>query len=466
MYIKSTNIPKFYFSILLFLFILVFILALLLGFKEPNLIDISLKTNQKGLADRVNQSIKLKFSREIKLDDTFKVYFKPEILNFSVNLNKNLLSIDINEPLKSNSEYTLKLTGQVFDFFDRSIALPSEFKFTTPKNLFLYKNYKNDTETLILSNADDFSKKEVYRSNQIKKFHASDKYIVVIEKLPNGYESIKLFDYEGNVILEEKDKSKIYLEAQISSNSKLLLFSSQDAVMSTFLIPKDVSKLYLYNIENSTFNKLDTNINSEVMDFYFAYDNQTVVLKKTDGNYYLFDITNLKSNPTMLGRFATFGGFNINNTQAIFTFYDPLNYYSLFPIITIYGANRQTRDITDGNTFVANPVFGIDQIYYAQKYKDLDGSRGLLEIVSYNINNGEIKTLITHDGFSVELPKISKDYSLMAIEKYSTDSLMDNNKLRIYFNEVKPYNSDILIYDLQNLNLLKVIENAHDVIWM
>jgi hypothetical protein len=464
---KSKQIEKFYMIFLLVLFGLISILAILNISTTTQLREITIKQNFSGKALLTNQIIQYNFTQNISNKSNISFVSEPEIKDVSIKFGQNSIQLIVNEILENSQKYNIKLQGDLLDNFGRKINFDSSFQFETQGNDFIFKKINENNEVIFLSNTNNFILDKIYQTTEVKKYSATDAYIALIEKLPTGFEKLVVIDYAGKVLFEDKTQNKLYGNVKISSDSKYLMYSSQDAVYLEFLIPKSSNILHILDIGSEFKNiELSERIKSEIMDFYFTSDNRTILIKKSDGNYYLADFLDRERGETLIGRFTSFGGFDLQNSKIVFTSYDPLVTYSSFPFISIFKSNRQIINITDGSQYVTNPVFYKDSVIFSRQYKDIPGSRGLMEVVEYDLINEKIYKLAKFEGLSLELSKISQDHKILSLESYSPNSLSDMDKLRLYSNETKPYRADIVFFDLNSKEHIYTIFSAQELIWL
>lgn len=449
--------------ILLVIFIIILLIGLFvyLGSLRSNYIRIFEITGGTDNVSLVNPIIRVKFSRPVQRENiNSQIIITPEV-EFTTNFSRNDLEIRFPMNLDSSTTYTISFSGDILDIYGEKFGEEIEYEFRTKEQRIAYlkKGLFGEDDRIIESDLKFETHTELYSAKRIKDFEKNSEYLVVVVVNEDETQNIKVKNLRNGTENDFKLNSQNVISIDLNED-KVLFISQKVEPRSNFLIPQGQSTTNLFNISSGElrlFNPKDTGIATVFANF--TSDGRSVVYKSEDSFFYIADI-NEGAEPVGIGRFQTTGGFNRNLDKIVLTEFDPLEVYTSFPFITIFSSDRTMESITDGSVYVIDPKFynNSDEIIFAQKYQEIEGSTGFFEIRKFL--RGDFETIFKFENYSLEIPQLSFDDRFLVAERYSSSDLLDYQNQRDFFNFRKPIFGDLVTFDMQSKEVIGICDNC------
>lgn len=449
--------------------ILIAVFVYLNSLRGPHVRNIELE-GQQMRAEYVDQRLRIQFSRPIQRENVSELIKIEPDAEYSISFIRNDLQLIFSENLNSNQEYKLTVSKDLKDIYNESLIDDYTFTFKTKEQKFAFIKKADPEETnskdkVIESSIDLKSQITLFESDQIKYFVRYSNLLAVVEINPDRTQNLVLLE-NGDIKKDFKFQNKNIISIDLVAPNHLLYILQSVEARDNFLIPQNRAEIFIYDIqkeEGRVFNPKNTGV--DAIYAKFSPDGSSAIYKTSDSFFYLSEISE-ESDPIAIGRFQTTGGFNPKLNKIIFTEFDPLQNYSSFPFISIFSSDREISNVTDGTIYILDPTFfkKTDDIIYAERHKELEGTAGIFKIVS--IIDDEKIDILEDKQYSLEIPKVSFDDRYLLIEKYSQFDLLDYKNQRDFFNYRKPLYADLVIYDMVAKKVVGVMENSIEGEWL
>lgn len=468
---KFFTLEKLFWIVSLILIGLIIVFSYLNSFSVPHVREFYIEKGNANNAALVGQRFKLKFSRPMINDiATISKYFQfTPTLDFRLSWVNGDLYIIPSTNLVSNTNYSLKISKEFTDVYNNPLGEDFVSEFKTRETSVAYINKElTAIDKVIQLGIESNNSKILFESETIKFFEKNEDYLVVcITDETTKTDEIIVKDLKNNTEFSLGLKNQKINQLDLSTRYNSFMYITQNVEEKNgFLIPKSTNKAQIYDITTRTSKAFNPSGTAEdLLDALFTPDGETILYRSSDSYYYLAGIIS-ESDPISIGRFTSTGGFSRSGTQIIFSNYDPLVTYSSFPFITKFTNERKSINVTNADSYTIDPIFNPaieEEVYYAERFKEVTGAQGLFQIVKYNGTN---KTVILKDEiFSLELPQISQDGKFLSVEKYTQIDLLNYSNQRSFVNQRKPNQANIVIYNLITNQKVIEIEDGIEVEW-
>ncbi len=410
-------------------------------------------------ADFTSQQAKIYFSRPMqKVNIKQLVDITPNI-NFNTVWSGNVLFIIFTESLNTNTTYQIKIDKSIKDSYGSSMAsnITYEFKTKLPQLAYIEKTYGKTEDKIVLTDVNLKNRKTLFEAHKtIKYFGLNKKFLVSIIKNNDNSDDISIVNLIDNVNKTLDLTNTVISGFDFSPTANEFVFISQEVELKDkYYLPKSNNTISIYNLDTNESTHFDPkNTAKDVIDVKYSRDGNFLLYKSSDSFFNLAEINN-QDNFVSIGRYMASGNFNRNNTNILFINYDPLQTYSKSQFLVNFDADRNVNMLTDGEIPVLDPQYmnKQDKIIYAEKYMDLERTKGIYKIMSIDLNKNKIEVLSDKER-SLELPKISPDDKYIAIERYNTLDLLNYKDTRNFGFQDKPAYSNLIVYDIDNKNII------------
>lgn len=439
----------------------------------PHVRRVSLVGNEDN-AELRNQRIKINFTRPIAKDykNNIKEYLTitPEI-DFKPVWTGNQLTIILNEPLLSANGYEVKLSKDIEDTYGDKFAKDFIYQFKTrnQKLYFIERNYPDGKDKIIETDVSLSSKTQIYTSElEILKFSKKDNYLAVVESHTNKGKRLKLTDLKEGKTKQVMPENEDVFQAKFSERShNLYILSQKFSIEDNFMVPEAGRMLYVYNLDNEQLRELKLGNNFlDIDEFFLSPDERGIVIKDAITLfYYLIDLNDTQTSIS-LGKYLSTGGFNRKGDLIAFNNID-LGEINSEPYIMTINGNREKFELTNGANYAVDPVFiptVKNEIIYATKAKDYPDTKGLSKIIIADVKGKKLQE-ISMENLGLEVPVPSVDGRYVAIEAYRPDALQDYENQRSISFQAKPYDAEIIVYDLQARQLISKDFKGIEAYW-
>jgi hypothetical protein len=468
---KFNQLTIIIFSILLTVIV---IFGFLSSTTEPHVRSIGL-VGETNNADFINQKFEVFFNRPIQTSegntpiDTKKfINIEPQIeYNFTW-VNNNLLIIP-KQNLQSDTRYKLSILKGLSDIYSEVIPNDYILEFKTKEQLFVYqeKNYPGSNDKIIRRNVSGSFSEVLLEEENIKSFSVNANHLVAV-LTKDKLDSIVLVNLKNKQTKQIDFQSSTIHKVDVSNSSNNFLYIYQDVKFNqNFLEPLTYNLVKIYNIDSSeTFDFNPAKSNSDILDAQFSPDGLTILYRASDSNYFLSS-AETEDAPIGIARFTGTGGFNQDGTKVVFSNYDPLETYSIFPFVVIFNSDRESFNLTKGDKYVIDPVFfnTTNDVVYSERFEELLGSQGFFQIIKSDLE-GNKELLFQDETRSLELPKLSLDDKYLITEAYTEVNLLDYLNQRSFINQRKPFTADLIIIDTETKQKFIEIKNGINAIWL
>jgi len=408
----------------------------------------------------INPKIIVQFSNPISPQNApLEIEIFPES-KYSHRLQNNILIINFEETLKSNTQYSIKFPKDIFDTFGKKFEIDTIFFKTEELKLGYIKKSDNDIDKLIIQNIQTEEELVLLKHKDIKKFDYNSNYVVAIVETQEKTSDIAIVDRENNKTALLDLTNQNIISVAVNKNKNEFIYIAQDVeIKENYLLPTSLNKLFLFNIENNSIKTINPgNTANDVVDVDYFFDHDSIIYKSGDGTYYVASLSTFEFSP--IGKFLYYGGSDLFIENLVFVNFNPLETYSSFPFISIFNTQRKETIITDQNSYVIDPTinFNGSYIFFAEKYSDFENFKGLFKINKYDLLNQETTEVLKIEEFSLELPSQSPDNDFVVFERYSKDALLDSKKHRNYIFQTKPAIGEIVIFSLKEKSIVKILK--------
>ncbi|MFS8130548.1 MAG: Ig-like domain-containing protein [Candidatus Dojkabacteria bacterium] len=475
---KKLSYNKIVIGVVVFLTLVTALLLLLNTLSRPHIryIDVDGGTNT---AEFLDSKIKIYFSTPIERSEgnkpvDFKKYISIEpAIDYNLTWGGNTLYIIPKDTLVEDTSYKIKVAQGFKDVYGNAVEKSFEYSFKTkPLEItYLEKNYPKSKDRIISRNVKNASFEVLFEDDNIKQYSVNKDFVVIITTRQDKTDNIKTFDLRTRA---KRDlgltKASIPIMDLSHAVDSFLFIYQEVEPKGQLLQPLSNSTIKIYDLNSQTVSDFNPGGTAkDVMDANFSPDGRSILYRSAESFYYLAPL-DLSSDPIAIGRFIGTGGFNKDGTKIVFTNYDPLQTYSSFPFIVVFTSDRKTVQITDGSTYIVDPVFASksDNIIFGNRYQDLLGAQGIFntsEGVTDSTSNYTFKKIFDQTDESLELPKPSWDDRYIVAERYNKNALLDYQNQRSFVNQRKPYKADLVIYDTVDGKIITEIPNAIDAEW-
>lgn len=420
--------------------------------KQLELENFSYSTNQNGEALYTNQRLVLSFSRPLKSQNFDEsnppAKFTPDI-KASFTVSRNKLIIAPQELLSPSQEYKISFNSNLQDIYGNTFN--SDLSFTTASEKLAFIRTLEAQNQLVLLDASDFSEKILYTGEKFELFDINKDYFIIF--LPESQEIAiySLQSLEKVHSLSMSNQKAFWVE--ISSINNEIVFVSQPY---TDGVPSDIERVFHFSLDSKELKEFDPMETAQDVKFLeLSPDGKYVLYQGLNQYFYIASLQNPEKFIN-LGDHISSGGFSLNGDVISFLTISASQSKTTFPYIQIKSPDGESQtSFSETSEQILDP-FSLSQnseVYFARRYQDLPGTKGLYAIYSEKDTN--IEEVLKQEGFSLELPKISASSNYLFAEKYTVASLKALKELRGYNFYAKPINSSIIIYDLKEKEIIK-----------
>jgi len=458
--------------------LLTIVLLFLNTFAKPHIryVDVD---GGKDNAEFIDNKIKIYFNTPIERTESnkpidFKKYVTLDpLIEYNLTWSGNTLFVIPKETLSEDTVYKLKIEPGYKDVYGTTVSEIFNYEFKTKplKLTYLEKNYPKSKDRIISRNPKNSNQEVLFEDDNIKQYSINKDYLVVVTTASDKTDNIKTYDLRTRAKrdLGLTNASISRIDVSIAVDSFLFIYQQVEP-KGQLLQPLSNNVIRIYNLNNQTVADYNPGGTAkDVMDANFSPDGKSILYRSADSLFFLAPL-DLSSDPISIGRFIGTGGFNKDGTKIIFTNYDPLQTYSSFPFIAIFTSDRKTIQITDGSTYVVDPIFAktTDGILFGNRYEDLLGAQGLFNITRGTPDENNFYSftkVFDQKDNSIELPEPSWDDRYIVIEKYDKASLLDYQNQRNFINQRKPNKASLVIYDTKENKVITEIANGIEAEW-
>jgi hypothetical protein len=415
---------------------------------------VEVKTANQAL-ETVDQIIKFNFSAPVNKDSTQNFITITPQAEFSTAWSNNTLFLVFKENLSYSTTYKVLISGMK-DRYAQSVEDYS-YEFTTKKAQLAYiqKSISEEGDSLVISDADFGNKNTVFQSETIQRFAANSQYAAVVTEV-KGENDIQIVKLSDKSRLDLGLENTLIQSIEFSPVRNEIAYTAQKIIVEgDSVFPQTEMKVLIYDIDSkitTEFKPLGSSNN--ILNIKYSRDGMNLLYKTVDSYYFYLPLNDPEA-IVQLGRYLGDGGTNFANDKIVFVTFDPLQTFSSSQYLSVFNADRTIQNITDGSIPVFDPMYYYrsDNLVFSQKSRDLEMTPGLYKIVEMS-EDGGVKDILTDDDHSLELPKISPDDRYVAIERYSEYDLLSFTDRRNFGFQSKPATAGLVIYDLQEKNLI------------
>lgn len=438
------------------LILAVFILAGLNLFVPPHVRDIEIDGGVTQ-AKVVGNKIIINFSSPVNKEKIAEFISIEPGVKYSLNWIGTKLQVILKDNLSYSTEYLLRIKGGAEDAYGKKFDRDFEYRFKTKELKLTYIDKElsdTDKNTIIENNIEMNAPRELFQENNIKQFVRNENFLVVVYDRGDKTYNMKIKNLKTNEVQDFDFKDKKIAKIAMSPKRDEFIYSLQDIsyIEGNYFLSGDY-KLIRYDIRRKVESSLNLNNTAvDVMDFKYSPDANSLLYRGVDGTYYLLDLNN-QTNILPLGTHAAIGDISNDKQEVIFINQDPIAYTNPNPFFEIKNAEGGDGVMINAQDWIIDPIYNSNDkntIIYSEKIKDIERTRGIFAIVSYNQESGERKLLVASENVSLERPRLSKDGRFILIEKYSVDDLLNYKNQREYVFQTKPSRGRIIIYDILN----------------
>lgn len=450
-------------SILIGLFIIL-VFSFLLESQSPQFEKVIEIQGSQSEAEVVNQQIVIKTNRQVDLATLQQHIFVTPDANFSSAFFENTLVVTFNEPLESSTNYELRIDNQVKDIYGKSFEEFTYEFFTKDEQLgFL----SEDEKTLYKVGVDLLEPQELFSSSEkITGYYSNgEEYVVITEligrstihyKFNNETGSI-LTDKQINAVTSTVNLDNIYISA-VNTKEFLSLYAP-DGAHQLYELDKDSKEL----VEVDTF--FDNTLLADIIYIQMLPDGSGIQVKGGESYFYLVD-TKTFTETIELGKFLDIADFD-NYKQEYLAVESPFGAtVTDFPYLTIVDSDTQKNAVTAGDVYVIDPSFIEDSIILSRRYQEIEGIKGLFELVELDRETEEYTPILQLKDRSIELADVSPDERYVAFEVYTQEDMQDIENIRSLGFQSKPGKAEIMIYDLISEELIQNEIRGIDLKWL
>lgn len=414
-----------------------------------------------------NNQIKVFFSGPMNKDSSDRFINIDPSVEFSTAWSNNTLFITLHSNLSSSTEYNLTISNKMADIYGEPLGEDFTYTFVSEDLSLAFLQSESETKKVILSdpNLDNF--KELYQSPYLKLFDLNDEFLAVVERI-DDLDNLKLINLRTGFIKDFNLKSVVIDKIDFSPiDNKFIYISQKVNPQNGYNILSGEVEMKIYDIDSDQTTLLNPGQTLvQTVDVKFSPDGGSILYKTGDGYFNLMPLNNT-NDVVQLGRFLAEGGFNGSGNKVVFIGFDAVESFTEYQFIVQLNADRSQKKITDGSNGVLDPRFynNEESILYAEKYKELESTKGLYRIVKY-MEDGDIEEVLSDSNESLELPIISPDDRYIAIEKYTASSLLNFENQRNFLFQTKPDRATLIVYDLLEKMVINKDISGIDARWI
>lgn len=443
------------------------VLAVLVDNTAPHVTGIAINRSKLDQEVSVQKpSIDIYFSHPMdrkSVEDAVKVI--PESV-YTLNWGMNNLQINFTENLDLDTNYQVSISKDAKDTYGKQPTTDFKYSFQTesPKFTYLERNgLQQQPDKVLTYDLKSASSKELYSELGIEYFARNDNYLVVSTLSAAKVSVLKLKNLAQNTVSEINIGVGQFRVTRLAFSPRYdqFAFVAQEVIeRNGVAIPQASSYIYLYDIPSRQIKKF---IPPNILDVMFSPDGGSLLFRGDEAIYYLIDIQT--DELIELERHFASGGFSREVNRIVFVDYDPVS-GRLYPNINIYNTNREVTSVTNGEQFVVDPEFfhRTEQVIFSEKSQDLDGTKGIFSVIISDLEQKRSK-VITKEGLSLELPKLSQDDRYVLVENYTPEELKNYQNMRNYVFQTKPYSGGLSVYDLNADKFLDIDLRGVDAVW-
>jgi len=439
-------------------------------------------------AEVYQQEINITFNKPIgKNFTTEKIKIAPDV-KYKVDLLGNNVKVVFLENLNYSTEYIIDLS-KVEDIFGNNLEKNTIFKFLTKEMFLSFVRYNAEIQedSVVLLNLNTQKEEEIFRGKEIKLLSANNKFIVFTYKedknsrlnenikifniATKNLETVKLNNFRVRKLTIDPNNSKILLIAQKielqNINGKEIVVPSKDSpLQNLYELDIQTKKLKLLNIFESE---------ASILDVWFMPSGNSILIKANaifnPGYYYIYNLSTKNLQP--LNAFLSLNSINSAQNKIVGINYNNLETYSSDTHIEIIDTNLDVTT-TYLDSSVSDPIFKNknDSIIFSKNYKNIETIRGPFEIIELQ-TNGDLIPILLLENYSLENPIISYDDSILVIEKFSIDSILNlfstseqTRENRDFIYHIKPGIADLIIFDMKEKNIIKELKNSFSAVFI
>lgn len=466
---KLSKYQKLVSASILLLIVLIITFIIMNTYVHPRVLKVVVNGGQSSASLR-NQQIRIDFNRPMKKDNIKQyISINPEI-GFRDLWSANTLVLIPDTTLDSQTEYSINIKKEIEDIYNETFTDDYSYTFKTeiPQFAVVEKSFGTSTNVIAIYNADFTDRVELIKRDNIKFYGINANFLVIVTE-DNYSNNIEILNRKTNEIKSfnlENARIATFDMSNSTSRNEFAYTKQSIEVKETYYVPTSLTKVYVYSIDSQSetiFNPENTA--EEIISLKYSNDGSSLLYKNNESFYNLAE-TSSESEYTSLGRFLSEGNFSKDNSSIVFVNYDPLNTYTLPQFLTVFNADRVTINIDNKNVPVLDPQFKnkTDQIVYAEKYKELEATKGIYKIMQIDLEGN--KSEIISSKYSLELPKLSADDRYIAMEQYTEINLKDFSNNRNFGFQNKPPYSSIVIFDTVQNKIFDSTLIGIDVKWL
>lgn len=400
-------------------------------------------------AELKNTTVKVSFSGPMNKDSSDRFISVSPSTEFSTAWSNNVLYVIFKKNLNSNTEYSVKVSSEMKDVYNKNLSKDFVYDFKTESLNLAFIKSENNTKKVVLTDANLENSKDLFNSPDLRLFALNKDYLVVVTRKDN-LDNLQLLNLKNGFIRNFNIESSVIERIDFSPLKNEFIYLTQEVTkISGYNSLSDRIDIHQYNIDTNESRIINADQPAlQVIDIKYLPDGESIMYKTADGYYNLMPINNPNSQ-TQLGRFLADGGFNNNGDKAVFVGFDPAQTFAQYQYIIQLNADRSQENITDGSFGALDPQYfnNDNSLVFAQKYKELEATKGIFKIVRLN-EDKSVDSILEDENQSLELPKVSPDDRYIVIEKYTEEALLDYQNQRNFLFQTKPNNASLIIYDL------------------
>ncbi len=451
--------------------LLVGILSWMLEFSPPKINNIQLE-GKSDQANFINQKIIIEFNTPMNSESVAANLSITPSTEFELFWSQTSLNVSFKKVLSASTKYSLKISKDAKDIYNDKIDKDFTFDFTTKDDLLAYIERSDDSTVknskIILTDTQFSFKNQLFTGADIDFFELNSDYLVVVQNPTNSYSTLTLKNL--NTLTEEKieiGQSRITFLDLSPTENKFIYIIQNVFIQNKTVIPKLASEIFLFDASNKKSQKIDNpETAADVLQAFFSPDGKGLVIKGSDSGYFfqsLMDNTALD-----LGKHLDVRGFNSQKNKIMFIDAPFQSASAAFPSISTVDGKGTIENVTDGTNYAIDPQFfySSEKIVFSEKVQELEGTKGLFAIKTYDLPTDEKKDIYFNSQYSSELPTLSYDDKYVIFEKYSQKDLSSFEGLRNFSFQSKPYNANLVIIDLTTLEVIDKGIRGVNAVWV
>lgn len=425
------------------------ILSILLLQSGPRVRSITPTLDAQNQPTAKQQVVRVQFDRPIPQMNLKPFVTVHPAAEFDIRQEGQVIYITFNKNLQLGTEYSMTIKSNLPDVRGRQIGHDITYRFMSEPAELLYveRNYEA-LDRVVSYNPISKKSETIMEADTIIHLASNGSYLAIVQRDADNVDTVMLREQASGAMFKLTNlKPK-------SSISKIALSPSNQLAVVTPTVDKQASnELWRFAISGTQLSPVGQPT-AGVMDIKYSHDGQVLVVKKTDGLYYLGPTT-AESTLSLLGEFFSIGDFNHTNdkllveTNTSVMVYDASAQKTL-SLPELFGTDAKTP------TFLHNS----DDIAY-RNYRAKPGTDSFETTVEVTRNKARDTTLsLQPKEYFLGDIAVSADDRYLAVQLATAAQLYDDYRLN-----AKPEGTVIRIFDRTTQQYLPEKLTGVDPIW-